>query len=116
MRAFNAVLGSPTGSRALATRMQRRVQPWLDSLPATPDRDGNVQAAVDAATRTIINFDRMPRMAVKVYARRPVVAKQLHTAGELERTQLLSAQAQLILPRPRHRRRYRRYGRDGSSR
>jgi len=99
VRAFNAVLGSPTGSRALATRMQRRVQPWLDRLPATPDRDGNVQAAVDAATRTIINFDRMPRMAVKVYARRPVVAKQLHTAGELERTQLLSAQAQLIYDR-----------------
>lgn len=99
VRAFNAVLGSPTGSRALAARTQRLVQPWIDGLPNTTDRDGNVQAAVEAATRTVIAFDRLPRMAVKVYARRPVVAKELRKAGASERTQLLSEQAQLVYDR-----------------
>jgi hypothetical protein len=96
VRALNLAMGSPTGSRALAQRMQRRVQPWLDSLPESADKDGNIEAAVAAATRTVVAFDQLPRMAVKVYARRQVVVGQLKTTGAPERAALLSEQAQRV--------------------
>lgn len=99
VKIFNTVLGSGTGSKALAGLIHRRVQPWLSTLPQTDERAGNTQAAVDAAISTIVAFDRLPRMGVKAYARRDKIAEQLMVAGKEERARLLSEQAQLIYDR-----------------
>lgn len=98
-KAVARALGQPTGGQAIAERVRRRLHDWLDTLPADWLLDAGIEAALDAVVATLNDAETLPRLAVKIYARRDEMEEKLAEVGRPRRDALLGEHSQLLFDR-----------------
>lgn len=97
-KAIAGILHAPTGGQVVANRVRARLEPWL---PTHLDEslDGDITAALAAATDTLSATDPLAKLAVNIYARRDDAETAIREAGKKHRAALGNERAMTLYDR-----------------